>query len=100
MKIQLIQFLNFQSRIIDIVEIMLNNIILGHLKLYRLISFNTFILISKRRYRGIVTRINVITSGGVIMAATWFWTNNELDTGNICEQEIVKIDPNIKPRQF
>lgn len=27
-----------------------------------------------------------------ITAATWFWADNGLDTGDICEQEIVKID--------
>ena len=35
-----------------------------------------------------------------VTAATWFWADEGLDTGNICEQEIVKIDHTIKPRQF
>ena len=35
-----------------------------------------------------------------VTAATWFWADEGLDTGNICEQEIVKIDHSIKPRQF
>lgn len=35
-----------------------------------------------------------------VTAATWFWADNGLDTGNICEQEIVKIDHSVRPRQF
>jgi methionyl-tRNA formyltransferase len=35
-----------------------------------------------------------------ITAATWFWANEKLDSGDICEQEIVKIDYNLRPREF
>ena len=35
-----------------------------------------------------------------ITAATWFWADSGLDTGDICEQEIVKIDYNLRPREF
>ena len=35
-----------------------------------------------------------------VTAATWFWANDKLDAGDICEQEIVKIDYNISPREF
>ncbi|MEI3572753.1 MAG: hypothetical protein V8Q38_04900 [Alistipes putredinis] len=35
-----------------------------------------------------------------ITAATWFWADSGLDTGDICEQEIVKIDYNLQPREF
>lgn len=35
-----------------------------------------------------------------ITAATWFWADNGWDTGDICEQEIVKIDYNLRPRDF
>lgn len=35
-----------------------------------------------------------------ITAATWFWADNGLDTGDICEQEIVKIDYGLSPREF
>ncbi len=35
-----------------------------------------------------------------ITAATWFWADSGLDTGDICEQEIVKIDYNLSPREF
>ncbi len=35
-----------------------------------------------------------------ITAATWFWANDKLDTGDICEQEIVKIDYALRPREF
>jgi methionyl-tRNA formyltransferase len=35
-----------------------------------------------------------------ITAATWFWANDKLDAGDICEQEIVKIDYNLSPREF
>lgn len=35
-----------------------------------------------------------------VTAATWFWANERLDAGDICEQEIVKIDYNLRPREF
>lgn len=35
-----------------------------------------------------------------ITAATWFWADDGLDTGDICEQEIVKIDYDLRPREF
>jgi formyltetrahydrofolate dehydrogenase len=35
-----------------------------------------------------------------ITAATWFWANERLDAGDICEQEIIKIDYNLRPREF
>lgn len=35
-----------------------------------------------------------------ITAATWFWADKGLDTGDICEQEIVKIDYDLRPREF
>lgn len=35
-----------------------------------------------------------------ITAATWFWADSGYDTGDICEQEIIKIDHNIRSRVF
>lgn len=35
-----------------------------------------------------------------ITAATWFWADSGYDTGDICEQEIIKIDYNVRPRHF
>jgi methionyl-tRNA formyltransferase len=35
-----------------------------------------------------------------ITAATWFWANEKPDAGDICEQEIVKIDYDLRPREF
>ncbi len=35
-----------------------------------------------------------------ITAATWFWANGRLDAGDICEQEIIKIDYNLRPKDF
>ena len=35
-----------------------------------------------------------------ITAATWFWANDRLDAGDICEQEIVKIDYDVTPKEF
>ena len=35
-----------------------------------------------------------------ITAATWFWADSGFDTGDICEQEIVKIDYDLRPRDF
>lgn len=38
--------------------------------------------------------------GEPITAATWFWADKGLDTGDVCEQEIVKIDYDLRPRDF
>jgi methionyl-tRNA formyltransferase len=38
--------------------------------------------------------------GEPVTAATWFWANDGIDTGDICEQEIVRIDHDIRPRDF
>lgn len=38
--------------------------------------------------------------GEPVTAATWFWADSGLDTGDICEQEIVKIDHSARPRDF
>lgn len=39
--------------------------------------------------------------GEPITAATWFWANTgKVDSGDICEQEILKIDYSMRPRQF
>lgn len=35
-----------------------------------------------------------------VTAATWFWADNTLDGGDICEQEIIKIDYGLRPRDF
>ena len=35
-----------------------------------------------------------------VTAATWFWANEKLDAGDICEQEIIKIDYELSPREF
>jgi formyltetrahydrofolate dehydrogenase len=35
-----------------------------------------------------------------VTAATWFWANDKLDAGDICEQEIVKIDHDSRPKEF
>lgn len=35
-----------------------------------------------------------------ITAATWFWATEGLDEGDICEQEIVRIDYSLRPREF
>ena len=35
-----------------------------------------------------------------ITAATWFWADSGYDTGDICEQEIVRIDYALRPRDF
>ena len=38
--------------------------------------------------------------GDQITAATWFWADKGIDTGAICEQEIIKIDHGLRPREF
>ena len=35
-----------------------------------------------------------------ITAATWFWATDKLDAGDICEQEIIKIDYTLRPGEF
>ena len=35
-----------------------------------------------------------------ITAATWFWADAGLDTGPICEQEVIRIDYDKRPRDF
>jgi formyltetrahydrofolate dehydrogenase len=35
-----------------------------------------------------------------VTAATWLWANERLDAGDICEREIVKIDYDLRPREF
>ena len=35
-----------------------------------------------------------------VTAATWFWATDKLDAGDICEQEIIKIDYDLRPREF
>lgn len=38
--------------------------------------------------------------GEPITAATWFWADEGLDTGPICELEIVRINYLVRPRDF
>lgn len=38
--------------------------------------------------------------GEPLSAATWFWASDGLDAGDICEQEIVRIDYALRPRDF
>lgn len=38
--------------------------------------------------------------GEPVTAATWFWANQGVDKGDICEQEIIKIDYSIRAREF
>ncbi len=35
-----------------------------------------------------------------ITAATWFWANEGVDSGDICEQEILRVDYSLRPRDF
>jgi len=35
-----------------------------------------------------------------ITAACWFWANDKLDAGDICELEIIKIEYSMSPRAF
>ena len=35
-----------------------------------------------------------------VTAATWFWADSGLDTGDICEQEIIKLDCLVSPKEF
>lgn len=35
-----------------------------------------------------------------VTGATWFWADEGIDSGDICEQEIIKINHNQRPRDF
>ena len=35
-----------------------------------------------------------------VTAATWFWANDKLDAGDICEQEVLTIDYSLTPKEF
>jgi formyltetrahydrofolate dehydrogenase len=35
-----------------------------------------------------------------ITGASWFWANGDLDAGDICESEIIKIDYALSPREM
>jgi formyltetrahydrofolate dehydrogenase len=36
-----------------------------------------------------------------VTAATWFWANDgKMDSGDVCEMEIIRIDYTLSPRQF
>lgn len=39
-------------------------------------------------------------AGDKVGGGTWFWADNGIDSGDICEQEIVLIDQNEPPRQY
>ncbi len=37
----------------------------------------------------------------IVTAATWFWANiGKMDSGDICEMEVVRIDYTLRPREF
>ena len=38
--------------------------------------------------------------GEAYTGATWFWATEGLDTGDICEQEVLAILPDERPREF
>lgn len=39
-------------------------------------------------------------AGDKIGGGTWFWASSGIDNGDICEQELVIIDPQIRPREY
>lgn len=38
--------------------------------------------------------------GEPFSGATWFWADDGLDTGDVCEQEVLEILPGERPRDF
>jgi formyltetrahydrofolate dehydrogenase len=32
--------------------------------------------------------------------ATWFWADEHFDTGDICEMEVLSIEPDVRPRDY
>jgi methionyl-tRNA formyltransferase len=41
-----------------------------------------------------------VRSGDRVSGVTWFWADEGLDTGDICEQEPVVVPPGIAPRDL
>jgi len=52
------------------------------------------------RHRGPDSVKWAFKSGETYTGATWFWADEGLDTGDICEQEVLAIVPGERPREF
>lgn len=39
-------------------------------------------------------------AGDKLGGGTWFWASSGIDNGDICEQELVMIEPQIRPREY
>jgi methionyl-tRNA formyltransferase len=39
-------------------------------------------------------------SGDKVGGGTWFWADEKIDSGDICEQEVILIDPSVRPRDY
>lgn len=50
--------------------------------------------------RGAASIRHAYKRGEPITAATWFWANDRYDAGDICEQEIIAISHEMRPREF
>jgi methionyl-tRNA formyltransferase len=52
------------------------------------------------RHRGRDSIKWAFKQGETYTGATWFWAGEGLDTGDICEQEVLAIRPDERPREF
>lgn len=52
------------------------------------------------RHRGPDAVKWALYGGDAFTGVTWFWCDDGLDTGDICEQELVAVPPGITPRQL
>jgi methionyl-tRNA formyltransferase len=50
------------------------------------------------RHRGPDAIRHTLAAREHVSAATWFWCDHGLDTGPVCEQDVVVLDPDEKPR--
>lgn len=52
------------------------------------------------RHRGPDAVKWAVASGERFTGVTWFWADEGLDTGPVCEQDVVAIKPGVKPREL
>jgi methionyl-tRNA formyltransferase len=52
------------------------------------------------RHRGRDAIRWALAQGETYTGATWFWAAEGLDTGEICEQEVLEVRPGESPREF
>lgn len=51
-------------------------------------------------FNAVTASLSAVGRNEPITAATWIWANGQLDGGDICESEILRIDYNLSPRDY